>query len=140
MDYIHAANAGAFGHRYGSFVKTIKYSFDEASNAEKARRTVRVLNRARQLLRRKRCDYRLSNPVTKKKKPPKWFFLFRSDWIRTSGFDVPNVALYQTEPHPEIHNSSIISKTTTDVKCNCAFSLPFSVISYSHILAFFYMK
>ena len=29
-------------------------------------------------------------------------FVSRDDWIRTSGPYVPNVVLYQTEPHPDI--------------------------------------
>ncbi len=33
----------------------------------------------------------------------------RGDWIRTSDLYVPNVALYQPEPHPEVKNRMIIS-------------------------------
>ena len=32
---------------------------------------------------------------------PCCFFVGRGDWIRTSGLYVPNVALYQAEPHLE---------------------------------------
>ena len=37
----------------------------------------------------------------------------RGDGIRTRDFYVPNVALYQTEPHPDKNYSIVIGRATT---------------------------
>ena len=57
-------------------------------------------------------------------------FYGRSERIRTSGLLVPNQALYQTEPHPEICNIVIISNFSRGVKCKSQIfsQLPFFLL------------
>ncbi len=41
--------------------------------------------------------------------------MHRGDVIRTRGLYVPNVALYQTEPHPDIHTTIKIIQYFIDI-------------------------